>query len=457
MPLAGLAGRSMLSAPRLLLRRLGSPEGHSEADLERAAQLADRYAAVLGDMKGAVMKVGQILSFIDAEGLVPDAYQEVFQSALSGLQDDVPPMSAEDARLVFEQEIGSPPERIFTYFSPHPIAAASIGQVHAAHLHDGTELAVKIQYPGAAEAVQADLANAETLTAIVRLGLGAMGKHAPSIDPKVIVSEVRDRIVEELDYRTEAANQSAFARSYQDHPFIRIPTVRDDLSTERVLTMAFVDGRRWPAALASDEELRVSWGEVIFRFVFTSLYRYGLFNADPHPGNYLFHEDGTVTFLDFGCVKRFGSSQLDLLSQVDDAAIENNALRLTELFEELGMLTARDTGQIDAEKLLAYYRLQLRCLWDEQPFAFTPEYAADVVASTYDPVGPWSDVARRITMPKDLVFLNRVVIGLLSILGRLGATADWAGVDAEIRHGAAPTTHLGHLEAIWRDAPTTTH
>lgn len=447
-PLAGLAGRSALDAVRVAARSIGR-DGVDPED-ERLARLADRYADVLGDMKGAVMKAGQILSFIDAEGLVPGDLQQTFQAALGRLQDDVPPMGEDDARAVFEQEIGLPPEDVFAYFSPRPIAAASIGQVHAAELADGTELAVKVQYPGAAAAVEADLANTELLTTLIRTGLGMLGSKAPKVDPAAIVDEIRDRIVEELDYRTEAANLVEFGDIYAGHPFIRIPGVRPDLSSERVLTMEMVDGRRWAAALDSDEDLCRQWGEVVYRFVFGTLHRHGLFNGDPHPGNYLFHEDGTVTFLDFGCVKRFSPERTAALGGLADAVMADDPDWMVRVFAELGMLPPGEVSRIDPGRLLAFYRLQTQGLCAPQPFTFTPAYAAEVVTSTYDVSGPWSDINRRLTMPKDLVFLNRVLVGLLSILGRLGASADWVAIDAELRKGGPPATPLGELDAAWR-------
>ena len=446
-PLAGLAGRSAVDAVRAAAKTRGG--GGIDLEDERLARLADRYATVLGDMKGAVMKAGQILSFIDAEGLVPGELQQTFQVALGRLQDDVPPMAEADARAVFEQEIGRPPEDVFAFFSPRPIAAASIGQVHAAELDDGTELAVKIQYPGAAAAVEADLANTELLTTLIRTGLGMLGSKAPKVDPAAIVDEVRDRIVEELDYRTEAANLAEFGAIYQDHPFIRVPGVRPELSSRRVLTMAMVDGRRWSAALESDEAQRRRWGEVVYRFVFGSLHRHGLFNADPHPGNYLFHEDGTVTFLDFGCVRRVGPERIAALGGLADAAMAGDPDRMVRVFADIGMLPPGEVGRIDPDRLLGFYRLQTRGLCASQPFTFTPEYAAEVVTSTYDIAGPWADINRRLTIPKDLVFLNRVLVGLLSILGRLGASADWVAVDAELRKGGPPATALGELDAAW--------
>jgi predicted unusual protein kinase regulating ubiquinone biosynthesis (AarF/ABC1/UbiB family) len=448
LPLLGLAGRSALDASRGVVHRFGNREKARAATEARVARLAERYATVLGGMKGAAMKAGQLISFVDAEGLVPGYYQRAFQESLRVLQDSVPPMTPAEARDVFTEEIGSPPERVFAHFSPEPVAAASIGQVHRARLRHGPEVAVKIQYPGAAEAVRSDLANTQALISFVKIGQSLLGDKAPRLDPRAVVEEVRDRIAEELDYRVEAGHQQRFCDLYAGHPFVHVPAVHPELSGRRVLTMDFVDGLRWTEAIEQGADLRQRWGEVVYRFVFTSLNRHGLFNGDPHPGNYLFHADGTVSFVDFGCVKHFDEDHIELFSRLNDAAIGGDAPGLVRAFLDVGMLSPEDAG-IDAQRLLEYYRLQLRCIWDDQPFAFTPEYAAEVVSSTYDVLGPWGDVASKMTMPKDLVFLNRVVIGLFSILGRLGATADWRAIDREVRHHGPPATDLGRAEAAW--------
>ncbi|HEY1636676.1 MAG TPA: AarF/ABC1/UbiB kinase family protein [Acidimicrobiales bacterium] len=426
--------------------------GDAAEAAERASQerLAERYAAALGEMKGAAMKVGQILSFVDADGLVSAPNLETFQSALARLQDDVPPLSEREIASVIEAELGASPDDIFAFFSPRPIAAASIGQVHLARLADGTELAVKVQYPGVADAIRADLANTEMLASIIKAGIGLLGPKAPRLDPRAVVEEVQDRIGEELDYRVEAANQQEFATIYDGHPFIHIPAVHPDLSTGRVLTMDYVHGRRWAEAIDADDALRWRWGEAIFRFVFSSLHRHGVFNADPHPGNYLFHDDGTVTFLDFGAVKRFTPAQLSVMSAVVDAALASDANGVLRAFVGLGMLSEDDAKSIDPDRLLEFYRYALRDRWDDQPFTQTPEFAAEIVARSYEPLGPWYDVTRRIQMPKDLVLLNRINLGASSVLGHLYATSDWRAIDDEIRHGGSPSTELGRLEAQWR-------
>jgi predicted unusual protein kinase regulating ubiquinone biosynthesis (AarF/ABC1/UbiB family) len=429
------------------MRRRGD-DARLAKELDRYAREAARYAELLGGMKGALMKAGQLLSFVDAAGLVPDPYRDVFKTALSGLQADAPPMDAEAVAAVIVEELGDRPEQIFTRFSPLPIAAASIGQVHAAELPDGTELAVKVQYPGVAEAVRSDLSNVELLAGFVQMGLKLMPGFVPNLDPRAVAEEIRDRIGEELDYLGEAANQQAFADAYAGHPFIHIPAVVHELTTPRVLTQEFVDGRRWAAALESERELKDRWGEVISRFVFGGLYRTGLFNGDPHPGNYLFHEDGSVTFLDFGCVQRFDDEHLAMLNRLGDVVLAGDADGTKALFTEMGFFP--DGDKVDAQRLYDWYRPSWEAPMTAGRWTYTTEYAADLVERWYDPAGPWSDVTRRFAIPKQYLFMNRITLGLNSILGALEATADWGAIDREIRCGGEPTTELGRLEAEWR-------
>ena len=448
--LAGLAGRTLANRAQTALRSRAGGDGAEAAERASQARLAERYAEVLGDMKGAIMKVGQILSFVDAPGLLPVPGGELFQSTLARLQDDVPPLGPDEIAGVIEAELGTPPGHIFAFFSPEPIAAASIGQVHLARLADGTELAIKVQYPGVADPIRADLANTDLLASVIKTGLRVLGPNAPRLDPKIVVEEVRERVGEELDYRIEAANQQEFHALYEEHPFIHIPAVHPELSTGRVLAMEYIDAKRWSEATASRDDVRSRWGETIFRFVFASLHRNGLFNADPQPGNYLFHEDGSVTFLDFGCVKRFTAERVAVMSALVDAALANNAAGVLRSFVDVGLLTDGDAEGLDPGRLLEFYRTALQDRWGEQPFTYTPASAAEIVASMYQPIGPWYDVTRRIRMPKDLLFLNRITVGASSILGHLYASADWKSIDDEIRHGGPTTTELGRLEADWR-------
>jgi predicted unusual protein kinase regulating ubiquinone biosynthesis (AarF/ABC1/UbiB family) len=448
--LAGLAGHTVAVRAQTRIHARASGDAAQAAERARQARLASRYAEVLGDMKGAVMKVGQILSFVDVGGVLPAAQRDLFQGTLAQLQRDVPPLAPDEIAGVIQAELGGRPEEIFAFFSPRPVAAASIGQVHAARLADGTELAVKVQYPGVSEAVRTDLANTNLLASVIKTGLALVGPQAPRLDPKVIMEELRDRVTEELDYRFEAASQQEFHRLYDGHPFIHIPAVYPEFSTGRVLATGYVHGMRWSAATAAADATRSRWGEAIFRFVFSSLHQHGLFNADPHPGNYLFHEDGTVTFLDFGCVKRFSSERVSVMSALVDAALACDAQGVLKAFISVGLLTEDAAEGLDPDRLLEYYRAALRDRWDTQPFTYTPESVAEIVIGTYQPLGPWGDIVGRLQMPKDLLFLNRITFGASSVLGHLYATADWKSIDREIRHDGPPATELGRLEAAWR-------
>jgi predicted unusual protein kinase regulating ubiquinone biosynthesis (AarF/ABC1/UbiB family) len=440
-PVAGAVARSALG--RAIPRRKDE-----DRELERYTREAERYAELLGGMKGALMKAGQLLSFVDSSSLVPPQYADAFKTAMASLQADAPPMDAEAVAAVIAEELGARPEQIFTRFSPLPIAAASIGQVHAAELADGTELAVKVQYPGVAEAVRSDLANVELIASFMKMGMRLLPGAFPNLDARVVAEEIRDRVGEELDYLVEAAHQQAFADAYEGHPFIHIPAVVHELTTARVLTQTFVDGRRWAAALDSEQELKDQWGEVISRFVYGGLYRTGLFNGDPHPGNYLFHEDGSVTFLDFGCVQRFTPETLAQMNRLGDVVVAGDAPGLKAVLAEMGFFPAGD--KVDADRLFEWYRPAWEALAVDGRWTYTPEWAAALVERTFDPLGPWSDVSRRFAIPKDMVFMNRIQLGLNSVLGALRATADWKAIDHETRHGAPPATELGRREAEWR-------
>ena len=306
-------------------------ERRIELDHERELKTADQIAERLGNMKGALMKLGQMASYLD-EGL-----PEPLRIALSQLQSNAPPMSADLATSAIERELGAPINELFVQFDPDPIAAASIGQVHRAIIRDpitGLEraVAVKVQYPGVDVAVAADLRNTELLGAILKQGFGGL-------DPTDMVEEIKSRLSEELDYELEARNQRAFHAFYDGHPYIHIPEVIDHLCSPRVLTTELVVGSTWQEVLTWDQRERDLAAECIFRFVFRSLYRFKAFNGDPHPGNYLFHGNGRVTFLDFGLVKHFTDAELNTFeSMVQAAAVHHDDEEFRRIIEDAGML-----------------------------------------------------------------------------------------------------------------------
>ncbi|HXM86426.1 MAG TPA: AarF/ABC1/UbiB kinase family protein, partial [Solirubrobacteraceae bacterium] len=311
-PLVGLTARTAGEAAVESVRgRLGGAPG-----AEFHARTAERYAELLGRSKGALMKAGQMLSLASVGPAVPTELQAVYQSALARLRSDAPPMTPEVARAVLESELGCAAESAFAEFDWEPLAAASIGQVHAARLHDGRAVAVKVQYPGAADAIVADLKNTELLATFVSLLIGGLSSRKLSFDLRGAAQEIGARITEELDYRLEAVNQAAFAEHYRGHPFIHVPEVIGELSSERVLTQELVRGLRWSEALLAEHELRDQWAEAIWRFTYGTYTQIDVLNADPHPGNYVFHENGSVSFLDFGCVKRFSREQLEMFDAI---------------------------------------------------------------------------------------------------------------------------------------------
>ena len=391
-------------------------------------------------MKGALMKLGQMASYLD------DGLPEPLRLALSQLQSNAPPMSAELAVDTVERELGGPLERFFVEFDTEPIAAASIGQVHRAIARDpvtGTEraVAVKVQYPGVDAAIVSDLRNADLLGTVLRQGFGGL-------DPAEMVDEIKLRITEEVDYRREAKNQQLFVDYYADHPFVHVPAVLHELCTDRVLTTELAVGATWQELLQRDAATRDRAGEVIFRFVFRSLYRLGAFNGDPHPGNYLFHDDGRVTFLDFGLVKHFTRPELDTFaSMVKAAALDHDAAEYRRIVERAGLLLPG--APVDTDEVGRYFSYFYAPVREDRTMTWTREYANSIVRHTFDRSSPISQYA---TVPRSFVFIQRINLGLYALLGELGATGNYRRISAELWPfvDGPPSTPLGDAEAAWR-------
>ncbi len=404
---------------------------------------AERYAELLGHSKGALMKAGQMLSFVTASPAVPAEFQSIYQAALARLRDDAPPMAPELARSVLERELQQPAESAFAQFDWEPLAAASIGQVHAARLQDGRAVAVKIQYPGVADAIHADLKNNELLATFLGLLFG-LSPRKISFDIRGAAREITARINEELDYRQEADNQEEFADIFRGHPFIHIPEVMQELSTDRVLTQELAQGKSWQDALTSRQELRDQWGEAIWRFVYATNHRFRLLNADPHPGNYLFHDDGTVTFLDFGCVKRFGREEADMMNAIGRACLRNDVPATWQASVEAGFWRSSDS--VTPEEVFAYWREPWEMFWAEQPFTVTPEYVSGWIERKFSPTGASANAFRHITASPDYTIMSRIEMGAASLIAALRATSCWGSMAAEFFEATAPVTAMGKLE-----------
>jgi predicted unusual protein kinase regulating ubiquinone biosynthesis (AarF/ABC1/UbiB family) len=440
--LGRLARLSRLSA-RLSASWLGSRVRRLFAGRDRRKQLdasARRAAAVrvakeMGEMKGAMMKLGQMLSFVS------DDIPEEYRVALASLQHAAPPMDFPLLRDVAERELRMPLERAFARFDSEPLASASIGQVHRATLPDGTDVVVKIQYPGVADAISADLANVGLLYQMMSL-------FYPALDPKPVVDELRTRITEELDYEHEAKSQRAFAELYAGHPFIRIPRVIDSHSTRLVLTSELVKGRRFAEVLGDSLEARNRWAEILYRFVFGSIIRHAVFNGDPHPGNYLFDDDGRVAFLDFGCVKWFPADMLQGWQDLIRAHLAGDRAEFRARAVGVGFLKA--DSPIEQDALFEYFKYFYEPLETEGEFAFSREYNARSFKMVFAPDGPFAGMSKRLNMPRDFVFVNRIQWGVWSILGQLGARARWSSIHREFLYGAEPSSELGRIDAEWR-------
>jgi predicted unusual protein kinase regulating ubiquinone biosynthesis (AarF/ABC1/UbiB family) len=397
---------------------------------------AEDVAEVLGNMKGAIMKAGQMFSFI-ADGLPPDAAK-----ALSTLQADVAPMAPSLAEDVIRRELGAGPEELFLDWDPVPVAAASIGQVHRAVLRDGRKVAVKVQYPGVDSAISSDLENAQLL-------YGMFSQFAlPSLDVKAMIDEVRQRMLEELDYRIEATSQREFADYYVGHPFIRIPDVVPEFSGRRVLTSEWVDGLRWSEFLEqASEPAKQAAGEVLMRFAQGSVYFHRMFNGDPHPGNYKFHLDGTITFLDFGLVKRWSQEEINELTPVLDALLAQDAQQVAKQVEALDALPPGHG--VDPNMILEYASTPY---WPfiAGEYTFTREKNAAALEKVLDFEGRYRELLDKIDLPTSYIILDRLVWGVGALLGHLEAHNRWGALLDEYRHGAEPSTPMGEAEAQWR-------
>lgn len=420
-------------------KTFASTQRREELDRSRELRTAQQVADELGQMKGALMKLGQMASYLD------DGLPEPLRLALAELQSNAPPISSSLAIETIERELGSPVDTLFVEFDPDPIAAASIGQVHRAlilHPETGTEraVAVKVQYPGIADSIVSDLKNADLLGTLLQQGFGGL-------DPSEMVDEIKARLAEETDYELEALNQQRFADYYRDHPFIRIPEVVPAFCTSRILTTELVEGFTWSELLARDSAERDRAGEIIFRFVFRSLYRMGAFNGDPHPGNYIFHDDGTVTFLDFGLVKHFSNTEMSTFgSMVKAAVVDQDDAEYRRQLEDAGML--KRGAPVETEAVGEYFSLFYKAVRTDAEMTWTREYSNSIVRHTFDRTSPISQYA---TVPRAFVFIQRINLGLYALLGELEATGNYRRIAAELWPfvDAEPSTELGRAEAKW--------
>jgi predicted unusual protein kinase regulating ubiquinone biosynthesis (AarF/ABC1/UbiB family) len=437
---AKLAGQTGKSAARFLgtrVKSFASPDRAGEFLDGFHQKTAQQLVDMLGEMKGAAMKLGQLASFYEFGSA--SEYLSTYRDALTMLQDSAPPMEPAASIEVIEEEFGKPVKDVFVDFEEEPVAAASIGQVHRAKLPTGESVAVKVQYPGVDEAVRSDLKHVSALT---KLAVAI----APNLDPKDVATEVRERVLEELDYRREATNQQQFVELFTGHPFIVVPTVYQDYCRTRVITQEFIEGKPFMTSFDWPQDDKNALGEILFRFFYGCLNRFRIFSADPHPGNYLLLNDGKVAFLDFGLVRAVDPGTLALLLEIIQSLIHDDMDRGRDALEGLGILNRR-TPEIDA-------------IWDHMKMINSPvlvdeevtmdtELVQEIAAAGFDPRSNAFQALRKVGVPGIMVTFNRMSFGVASLLGRLGATRNWQAIARELWAGEPSRYELGKLEQAW--------
>lgn len=381
-----------------------------------AAEMLETFA----ELRGISMKLGQMLSYLD------DALPLEARKVLAVLQRDVAPMPWASMREVFIESLGRTPEEVFESVDETPLAAASIGQVHRATLPGGREVVVKIQYPGMAEAMRSDLANAKVFNLVQSL-------MAFSTDTQAITAELEQRFLDECDYRKEAEYQQAYARRFAGHPVVVVPEVHQDLVGERVLVTDYHRGYGFYEWLEREtsSEVRQRAVRTFYRFYLGSFYLDGLFNCDPHPGNYLFRDDGRIVFLDYGCCRRYSSERIEKWIELCKTVCLDDEKGLESVAAELGFIKPGSYDRPAFRDLMRY--LYLPYLEDE-PFAFADHRPQD----TFRRMFVENANLFKLNMPADAVFLNRIGFGLVSLMAEMGGVLNVRHYVDSYFHGRDP-------------------
>jgi predicted unusual protein kinase regulating ubiquinone biosynthesis (AarF/ABC1/UbiB family) len=468
--------------------RVRTPERAAAAESDRTAALVRELVEQLGRMRGAAMKVGQMISMVEFDGLAEEQQDEL-QRQLAALRDDIPPVPFARLEKLLRKEFGAPLGKVFSDFEERAFAAASIGQVHRATTLDGDDVVVKVQYPGVAEAVETDLRNALLLVPLVK-------RLAPGLDAKALAIEMRERIGEELDYELEAQNQRRIERLTRGHPFICVPHVYTDLSTRRVLVSEYIEGERFEDVRRAGEDERDRYGEIIFRFFFGLLYRDGIALGDPHPGNYLLRPDGQVCFLDFGLLRDIDGGRLAAEAAIACAVRESRPADLKAALIAGGYLPTDRADAVDADFALRLMRHAVKWYavpgWRRFSSADNDHRGRDRERGDGgrvdgEPVdgeradggrvdgeradggrvdGERADGGRgdggrvdgerrasaktqvnQFTLPPETVLIRRMHGIVAIVLHNLRAGANWGAIAAEYLHDAPPATPLGQAES----------
>jgi predicted unusual protein kinase regulating ubiquinone biosynthesis (AarF/ABC1/UbiB family) len=441
--LGALAAGEAVRKQRTKLAMMGrSAEVRARLADESVLRSAEQVVLVLGALKGVAMKLGQMLSVLDLE-LVPPRHREVFQRRLAALRENAPAVSFDDMRAVVETDLDRPLHEVFAEFDRDPIGAASIGQVYRARLHDGADVAVKVQYPGIAAAVRADLKNLNMFRTVLRQAM-------PWLTPGVI-EEFRVNFSAELDYAAEAQTQAHVARLYADHPFIVVPRSFPEFGSQRVLVTEYLHGAGFEELRGLPQSERDRIGEIVYRFYVGSLFSMYEFCGDPHPGNLRRTPDGRVGFLDFGLYHRMDPKLVEFEAACLRAAAASRCDELHAMLVSRGVIDP--SGPVSPAECYDYVMSASQwCLIDEE-LQITPEVAGGAFLLALDPrAGAFAGMKRQ-TLPPEHVFSRRADFFTFGILGQLEAGGNWHRIAREWLYHDEPVTELGRAHRDWIRRP----
>ncbi|MCF6506079.1 AarF/ABC1/UbiB kinase family protein [Blastococcus sp. MG754426] len=406
----GAAGRATLGIGK---RLSGRPAEAVNAELQQ--RTAEQLFAVLGQLKGGAMKLGQTLSVFEAA--VPEEMAAPYREALTKLQEEAPPMPVRTVHAVLAQQLGGTWRQRFADFDDAPAAAASIGQVHRATWRDGRDVAVKIQYPGAATALMSDL---NQLARFARLFAAVF----PGLDVKPLIAELKARVVEELDYGLEADAQRAFAAAYAGDPEIAVPRIV--ASAPKVVVSEWIEGTPLSRIIATGtREQRDRAGRLLATLHFSGPQRAGLLHADPHPGNFRMLPDGRLGVIDFGATARLPDGHPEPIGRLVRWALEGRAAEVLADLRAEGFV--RPGVQVDPEAVLDYLLPLLEPIAADR-FRFTRAWMQEQAMRIGDPRTEANRLGRQLNLPPAYLLIHRVTIGSIGVLCQLDAEADWRTV-----------------------------
>ena len=411
----GFAGRAALGLGK---RVTGLASEVISTEIQQ--RTAEHLFSVLGQLKGGAMKLGQALSVFEAA--LPEDLAGPYRQALTRLQEAAPPLPVASVHKVLAEQLGANWRSRFVEFDDAPAAAASIGQVHRAVWKErgrkgGRPVAVKIQYPGAGDALLADLGQLGRLAGLFKV-------IQPGLDVKPLVTELRARITEELDYELEASAQRAFAEEYADDPGIYVPPVV--ASAPRVLVTEWVDGIPLSEIIArGTEEQRNRAGEMIATLHFSAPVRVKMLHADPHPGNYRLLPDNRLAVIDFGAVARMPEGPPEPIGPLARLALAGDAQAVFDGLRDEGFI--KPDVDIDAQAVLDYVRPMLEPIAAEE-FRFTRSWLRQEAARIANPRSPAYQLGKHLNLPPNYLMIHRVTLGSIGVLCQLEAKAPYRAI-----------------------------